>query len=176
MSNQTAFRPLGHAFLPAVISAWFAYLVIDFLTHAVVIASYWRATASYWLPPRELFRMIPLSYALFAIYCVVSTWLMIRLYGNRPPLFIGLRFGATAGMLLGGYAALGSYCIFRMPASALIVWPLSVTVASAGAGAAAAWVLTGDHPWRRFGFVFGAAVLLFVLGVVAQNLLPLGPG
>lgn len=171
MNSQATFRSLGRAFLPAVTSAWCTYLVIDFLTHAVFLASYWRATESYRLPPRELFRMIPLAYALFAIYCAISTWLLIRLYGNQPKLAIGLRFGATAGILLGANSALGSYCVFRMPASALIVWPLSVTVASAGAGAVAAWVLVADHPWRRVGFVFGAAVLLFVLGVVTQNLI-----
>jgi hypothetical protein len=119
--------------------------------------------------------MIPLSYALFAVYCIVSTWLLVRLYGDHPTLAIGLRLGTTAGILLGANAALGSYCVFRMPASALFVWPLSVTVASAGAGTVAAWILAAAHPWRRVGLVFGAAVLLVVLGVVAQNVLPLGP-
>ena len=115
--------------------------------------------------------MIPLAYTLFAIYCAALTWLLIRLYGNQPTLAAGLRFGAIAGLFLGASSTLGAYCVFRMPASALIVWPVSATVQFASAGAVAAWVLIAEHPWRRVGLVFGAASLLLVLGVAIQNLI-----
>jgi hypothetical protein len=67
-------RPASRAFIPAATGAWCAYLVLDFLANAVFLAPYWRATESYWLPPRELFRMIPLGYTVFAIYCVAASW------------------------------------------------------------------------------------------------------
>ena len=118
MNDHANPRPAGHTLLPAATGAWCIYLLIDFLTHAVLLAPYWRATESYWLPPRELFRMIPLAYTLFAIYCAALTWLLIRLYGNQPTLAAGLRFGAIAGLFLGASSTLGAYCVARMPSSA----------------------------------------------------------
>lgn len=165
-------EPVAHTFLPAAIGAWCTYIVIDFLIHAVLLARYWRATESYWLPPRELFRMIPLGYLSFGIYCAVATWLLMRLYGNQPNISSGLRFGASAGLFFGVVSALGNYSVFRMPSSALIVWPASLTVESAGAGAAAAWVMAAHRPWRRLGLLFAIGALLLVLGVVVQNVIP----
>jgi hypothetical protein len=170
MRDLNVSRPVEHTFFPAATGAWCTYVVIDFLTHAVFLAAYWRATETYWLPPLELLRMIPLSYALFAIHCAVLTWLLRRLYDKRLNLATGLRFGMLAGMFFGISSALGNYCVFRMPASALVVWPLSAAADWAGAGAAAAWVLVGKRPWRRVGLVFLAALVLFIVGVVIQNL------
>jgi hypothetical protein len=162
-------RPRG---LPAAtVAAWCGYVVIDFLTHAIFLASWWRATESYWLPPVELFRRIPFGYASFAIYCAVLSWLLVRLYGERLDLPKGLRFGAIAGLVSGVGSVLGTYSAFPMPASALLVWPASITLDSAVAGAVAAWILTGEHRWRRVGLVIAAALLLLVVAVLIQNLL-----
>jgi hypothetical protein len=171
MNDRDITRPLLHELLPAATSAWLVYLVLDFLIHAVFLAPYWRATESYWLPPRELFRMIPFAYISFAVYCAGSTWLLVRLYGNHPKVTAGLRFGAGTGCFLGAVSALGNYSVLRIPVSALIVWPVSGAIESTGALAAAAWILTAERPWRRVGWVFGASVLLFAVGVVIQNLL-----
>ncbi len=157
-------------FLSAVIAAWCAYLVLDFLTHSVLLAAWWRATKIYWLPPQELFRSIPFGYASFAIYCAALTWLLLRLYGKHPTLIAGLRFGAGAGLVYGAGSVLATYSVFHMPTSALLVWPASVTVGSTVAGVVAAWVLVADHPWRRVGLVVGTAIILFIMAVVMQNL------
>lgn len=71
---------------------------------------------------------------------------------------------------MGTSSALGSYSLFRMPPSALIVWPASAIVEWAIAGAVAAWVLVAQRPWRRVALVFLTTVVLFVIGVVIQNL------
>ena len=113
-----------------------------------------------------------LGHLSFAIYCAASTWLLIRLYGSHPKVTTGLRFGASAGLFLGVASAMGNYSVFRMPISALIVWPASLTVESAGAGAAAAWVIAANRPWRRLALAFAIAALLLVLGVVIQTLIP----
>ena len=170
MNDQDRSQSQGRAFWPAVLAAWLAYLVLDFLMHAVFLAPWWRATEQYWLPPRELLRLIPLSYVSFAIYCAALTWLLKKLYGGRLTLAAGLRFGAAAGLVSGVGTALGTYCVFRMPALALLVWPASMTVLSTAAGAVAAWVLISERPWRRAGLVFAVALVLFILGVVIQNL------
>ena len=170
MEDHNISRPRGHTFLPAATGAWCTYLVIDFLTHAVFLAPYWRATATYWLPPLELLRMIPLAYALFGVHCLMLTWLLRRLYNGRLNLAMGLQFGTLIGLFFGVSLALGSYCVFRMPTSALVVWPASVTADWACAGGVAAWVLVAQRPWRRVGLVFVAALILFIAGVVIQNL------
>ena len=156
--------------LPAVVAGWFTYLVIDFLMHAVILAQWWRSTASYWLPPRELFIRIPFGYASFAIYCVVLAWLLIRIYGEGLNLLIGLRFGAIAGFVSGLSSILGIYSAFRMPPSALVVWPLSILLDSTIVGGVMAWVLIAVRPWRRVGMVVLAAVVLFIIGVIIQNI------
>jgi hypothetical protein len=170
IKEQEMRGPSGATFLPAAIAAWCVFLVLDFLTHAIFLASWWRSTEKYWLPPRELFRLIPLGYTSFAIYCAALTWLLRRLYNERLDFATGLRFGAVAGLVSGTGSVLGTYSAFRMPISALLVWPASLTLDSTVAGAIAAWVLVAERPWRRVGLVFGVAVALFILGVVIQNL------
>jgi hypothetical protein len=165
MSRET--RP---ALLPAAVAAWFGYLALDFLTHAVLLASWWRATEAYWLPPAELLRLVPLGYASFAIYCAALTWLLVRLYGARPGVGTGLRFGALAGVVFGLTTVLGGYSASRLPSSYFLVALPSITIESAAAGGLAAWVLATDRRWRRVALVFGLALLLFAVGVVAQNL------
>jgi len=155
---------------PAAVAAWWSYVVLDFLTHAVVLASWWRSTQTYWLPPQELFNRIPIGYASFAVYCAALTWLLARMYGERAGVRIGLRFGAIAGLVFGLMSALGTYSLFRVPLPFFLVVPASTTVESAAAGAAAGWVLQA-RPGRRLALVFGAGLLLIVVGVVAQNLL-----
>lgn len=170
MDDQDGSRPARRSFLAAATGAWCTYLVLDFMAHAVFLASYWRATQTYWLPPLQLFRRIPLAYAVFAVQCAVLTWLLRRLYPERLSVATGLRFGSLAGLFFGTSSALGSYSLFRMPPSALIVWPASTTVEWAIAGTVAAWVLVAQRPWRRVALVFLTAVVLFVIGVVIQNL------
>ena len=161
--------------LPAVVAGWLAYLVLDFLGHAVLRAPWWRATESYWLPPQELFRRIPFAYASFAIYCAALGWWLGRLQDEPPSLAKGLRFGAIAGLVFGFASVLGTYSALRMPASSLLVWPGSVLLDSTAAGGAIAWVLAAPRRWPRVGIVAGAAVALFIIGVVVQNLFLAAP-
>jgi hypothetical protein len=155
----------------AAIGAWFSYVVLDFLTHAVVLAGWWRATEAFWLPPADLARRIPVAYGVFALYCASLTVLLDALHGKQATVFTGLRIGALVGVLFGMTSALGMYCVVRVPVSFMLVGPVSTTVASGGGGAAAAWVRSGDRKWRRVGVLFGAGVALLVVGVVAQNVL-----
>lgn len=171
MNEQQAHRQLRNKLLPAALAAWVGYVVLDFLLHGVLLASWWRSTAPYWLPPSELLRLIPLSYTAFAIYCGVLTWLLARLCDARLNVVTGLGFGTAAGVVSGVVSGLAAYSLFRMPRLALVVWPVSLTLESALAGAVAAWTLVAGRPWRRTGLVVGVAVILLILGVVVQNLL-----
>jgi hypothetical protein len=164
-------EPLRAKLLPAALAAWIGYLVLDFLMHGVFLAAWWRTAEPFLLPPRDLLRMIPLGYASFGIYCGALTWALARLYGERLDMASGLRFGAVAGIVYGIASALAEYSIFRMPRMALLIWPASTVVESTIAGALAVWTLRAGRPWRRVGLVLGAAVVLFVIGAVVQNLL-----
>jgi hypothetical protein len=137
----------------------------------VFLAAWWRSTESYWLPSGELFRRIPFGYASFAIYVAVLVWILVRLQGERPDVVRAGCFGILAGLVVGSFWVLATYSVFSMPASALIVWPVSITLESVGATTVAAWVLKAARPWRRAGVVVGAGVLLFIAGVVIQNVL-----
>ena len=156
--------------VPAALAAWLGYLVLDFLMHGVFLAAWWRAAEPYLLPPRDMARLIPLGYASFAIYCGALTWLVARLYREHVSVNAGLRFGAVAGVVFGLASTLGTYSALRMPPTALLVWPASVVAESASAGALAAWVLVAERPWRRVGLVLCAVIVLFIAGVVIQNL------
>lgn len=159
------------AIAAAATGAWWSYVVLDFLTHGVVLAGWWRATGVFWLPPADLARRIPVAYGVFAIYCVSLTVLLDAVGGRQPPVSRGLRLGVLVGLVFGLTSALGMYCLVRVPLSFLLVGPPGATVASGGAGAAAAWVLCGARRWRRVGVLFAAGLALLVVGVVAQNVL-----
>ena len=159
------------ALAAAAIGAWWSYVVLDFLTHAVLLAGWWRATEVFWLPPAELARRIPVAYGVFAIYCASLTVLLAALRSQQPLVSTGLWFGALVGLVFSLTGALGMYCLVRVPLSFMLVGPLGTTVASGGAGAAAAWVLSGGRRWRRVGVLFAAGLALLVVGVVAQNVL-----
>jgi hypothetical protein len=150
-------------------AAWLIYLALDFLTHAVFLASWWRATETYWLPPIEMFRRIPLGYASFALYCAGLTWLLVRFYGDQLPVSRGVQVGFIGGLIFGLTTTVGGYSILRLPASLLLVAPATTAIESAAAGGAAAWVLRGARRWRRVGLIFGVTVLCFVVGVVIQS-------
>ena len=159
------------AVVAAALGASWSYIVLDFLLHAVVLAPWWRATQAFWLPPLELAKRIPFAYGAFVIYCASLTVLLTAVRGEQPPVLTGLRFGAFVGIVFGVTSALAGYSVVQMPTSFLLVGPASTAIASAGAGAAAAWILSGHRRWRRVGVLFAAGLAFFVVGVVAQNAL-----
>lgn len=171
MKETDKHRIACHRIIAAAVSAWFMFLAVDFMLHAVIFAKWWRTTESYWLTPIELFRMIPYGYASFAIYCLVLTWLFVRVYGAKLTFGAACRFGGFIGLALGFSIILGNYAVFRVPVSALLVWPASYGIESTVACVAARWVLIAERPWRRAGLAFGVAVLLLIVSVVFQNLL-----
>ena len=123
-------------------ASW-SYIVLDFLLHAVVLAPWWRATQAFWLPPLELAKRIPFAYGAFVIYCASLTVLLTVVRGEQPLVLTGLRFGAFVGIVFGVTSALGAYSVVEMPISFLLVGPGTTAIGSAGAGAAAAWILSG---------------------------------
>lgn len=162
-------EPSKRFLVAASTAAWLIYLAADFMLHAVLLAAWWRATEAYWLSPLQLFQLIPLAYASFAIYCIVLSWLLIRLFGPRPSVRQGMLFGAVAGLLYGATAILGNFSVISLPVLALVVWPVSTMIESLLAGGASAWVFNASHPWRRVAVILGIALLLLMVGILLQN-------
>lgn len=171
MDANEGTRASGGRIAAGALAAWAVFLAFDFLLHAVIFAGWWQATQRYWLPPEDLFRLIPYAYVSFAVYCAALIWLYERLYGDRRTFGAACRFGASAGLVFGISAVLANYSVFRLPASALLVWPASFLIESTAACAAAGSVLGSRRPWRRVVLVFAAAVLLLIVGIVLQNIL-----
>ena len=157
--------------IAAALAAWVMFLAVDFLLHAVIFSSWWKATEHYWLSPSELFRLIPYAYASFAIYCVALTWLFVRIFRDKRTLGIASRFGAFAGLIFGVSISLANYSVFLVPSSTLLVWTVSYSIESTVACTTSQWVLDTERPWRRVGLVFGVAILILIVSVVFQNLL-----
>jgi hypothetical protein len=155
----------------AFAAALWSYVVLDFAMHAVVLAFWWRATGSFWLPPAELAMRIPFAYSAFGIHCFVLCLILLRMPGDVTRVSRGLGLGALLGVAWGLASGLGVYSIVRAPASFLAVGPASTAASSAVAGAAAAWVLGGARTWRRVGLVVAAGFGLLVVGVLLQNVL-----
>jgi hypothetical protein len=157
--------------VPAFVAALWSYVVLDFVIHAVVLAFWWRATESFWLPPLELAKRIPFAYTAFAVHCLVLCLILWRVPGEISRVSRGLILGALLGLAWGIASALGVYSIVRAPLSFLLVGPASTTICSATAGTAAAWVQGGARRWRRVGLLVAVGFVVFVLGIVLQNVL-----
>ena len=167
--DKRGLHPSRTKILNAILAAWLVYLALDFLTHAVFLAAWWRATESYWLPPGILFTRIPFAYLSFGIYAAVLTSLMIKLIGPRLTILQGLWFGFLTGSIFGGISILSMYSVFPMPIGAFAVWPVSAAVDSAAAGAAAVYLLGASASWRRLIHIFVFTLVLLVVGVILQN-------
>lgn len=165
----SAVREARWRYLAATFASWFAYLVADFLSHAVILEVWWRTTERYWLPPEELFRFIPFGYLSFAIYCASLTWLLVRIHDSDAGILGGLKVGIVVGLVYGTAFAFAVYSILSIPVSALVVFPFSVILGSSGAGAASGSVLVSRRPWRRLGVIVGLGVAMLIIGVVVQN-------
>jgi hypothetical protein len=162
---------VSDSFLPALLSAWLCFLVLDFFIHTILLASWWHSTESYWLPRPILFRRIPFGYLSFVIYCGMLVWLQIRILGPGPKIPPSLRVASVVGIAFGCSFALGAYSVLRLPVSALFVWPLSFLFESLGAAVASSVVIRAIHPWRKLMVIVALFLVLFVLVIVLQNVL-----
>lgn len=158
-------------FVAALIGSFLAMVAVDFLFHAVLLSQWWRATATFWRPPNQLFAYIPYAYASFVLYAAGLNWLLIRLKGNRPSLRAATLVGAAAGAIVGAAGVLATYSAVPLPLSALLVFPLSFVAVLAAGCTASTLVLTAARPWRRVALLAAASLAVFALGVILQNVL-----
>jgi len=164
-------RPESRHIVAAILTAFLAILVVDFLTHAVVLSKWWRTTAAFWRPPIDLAHLIPVAYASFLLYAAGLTWVLIAFKGNQPRMSGAISLSAAVGTFIGITGVLATYSVLPIPASALLIFPITFTIDLVCAGAVISNVLAAKQPWRRFAFFAMMFLLLFICGVVIQNLL-----
>ena len=157
------------AIMASTLAALWTYMVLDFAMNAVVLASWWRDWATFSLSPVEMARRIPVGYCSFAIYCVGLCVLLATEQWGHVGVYTGIRVGTVLGVAFGVTFALGVYSVARIPASFLVLGPLSTAICSAGAGGAGGWVLSGVRRWRRVFLVVIGGLVVFILAVVVQN-------
>jgi hypothetical protein len=106
------------------------------------------------------------------LYAAGVTWLLIRIRGPRPNPPAALGFGAAVGAFIGVTGTLAIYSAVRLPASALLVFPVSQTAVFAAGSVSAALVLRALRPWRRVALLAGACVIVCSVAVILQNRMP----
>lgn len=156
----------------AIAAAWILSLGIDLLLHAGLLARLYVEPSPFLLDPHAAFRRIPLGYLALLILTVALDWLFRRLgvRGAGP----GLRYGATAGVVVWTAFAAGLYSISTIGLPLLAGWWLgqSLELGFAGAvlGAAA-----GGVPSRRIWAWVAMVVFACVVVTVALQTAGLAP-
>ncbi|MBN1886021.1 MAG: hypothetical protein JW876_10935 [Candidatus Krumholzibacteriota bacterium] len=116
-----------------VLLAWVAFLAVDVLFHAGLLARIYAGGQPALLDAETAFRRIPLGYLAFLLLTGLLFWLMRRaaVFGSRA----GARFGLAVGAGLGAVQALALYSILRLGAGLLLGWGLAEATELAAAGA-----------------------------------------
>ena len=151
----------------AALFAWLAVIVFDFALHAGVLAGLYEEPQPFLLSPESAFRLIPLGYASFALFCLLLAWVMSRtgVRGNWP----GLGFGLLFGVLAWGSWCLALASISTAPHGLLLAWFLGQGLEAGVAGFVAGAVLAGARLRPLAGWLVGWLVLCAIAGVVLQN-------
>ena len=145
--------------------AWLAYIGLDFLLNAGILARIidWQQPGL--LSPMQMFQRIPLGYLSFLLATILMVWLMLRMNvrGLRPGLLFGTRFGLFAAAI--GFSGLLSIVSIRP--QTLLVWSLEAVPSCALVGA-----VVGDGLVReRVRKLVGAVIVFFLVCVIVAAIL-----
>ena len=151
--------------------AWLAFLVLDFLAHAVFLNSFWAQDHQALKAKEELFRLIPFGYLSFLILTFMFGWVYVRLFKTTGSVKKGLVFGAFAGGLFALSNFFGWYSFLELPPLFLFLVSFVYFVEIMGVGFVFGYLL---HPtsikkriWIMIGIIFGG----LIFGIILQNLL-----
>lgn len=146
--------------------AWVAFLAVDFLFHAGIIARFYLRGDPALLGADAAFRRIPIGYLAFLLLTLLFLWLARRcaVFGWRA----GARFGLGLGALLGLAQSLGLFSILRLGAPLLIGWAAAQAVEGAAAGAVIGAGNAGA-PLRRIALAVAALLVAAIVLTVAMQ-------
>ena len=121
-SEARARASLGR-FLLAILVAWFAASVLDFLINAVLLGTDFKTTAGYWRPPAELQELVPLGRLAFLV-TVIAYGLVVRYLLRSVNLVAGLALGGCLALSAFAGVTLGMYSVVTWPPRMLLAWGL----------------------------------------------------
>lgn len=148
--------------------AWLAFLAVDLLFHAGLLAERYEHGGPGLLSLEQAFARIPLGYLSFLIQVAVLLWLAVRL--EVQGVVRGLGLGVVVGLILGVDRLLGLASITTLDPALLGWWATAQTAEMAVVGAVVGCGL--ERP--RVGGIVVAVVMLVLLSiavtVVLQNI------
>jgi hypothetical protein len=140
----------------------------DFLLRAGVPAGLYQLPHPFLLSPEDAFRLIPLGYLSFLVFCIALAWVMMRagVRGALP----GVRFGLVFGVLVWASWSLALASISTAPRELLIGWFLGQGVETGIAGLTIGAAYAGGRLKPMILKLTAWLLLCAVLGVALQNL------
>ncbi len=150
--------------------AWLVFLVLDFLTHAVLLNSFWAQHYQALKSQDELFRLIPFGYLSFLILTFMFGWLYARLFKSDGDVKKGLVFGAIGGGLFALSNFFGWYSFLDLPILFLILASLGYFVEISGVGLVFGYLLHPSFIKKRVWIIVSVIVFGLFLGIVLQNI------
>jgi len=101
----------------AIVAAFIARSILDFILHGLLLRSTYEATASLWRPMDQM--NMPLMYFVTLVFTVCFVLIYSLLVGRKSPVS-GIQFGALFGLATGISMGFGSYSY--MPISLGLAW------------------------------------------------------
>lgn len=122
----------------ASIAIFFAWAIMDFLIHGVLLAATYEATAEMWRPMEEM--KMPLMY-LVTLVTAVAFAMIYELLISPKSVAAGIQFGLLLGIAMGIGMGFGTYSVQAIPLSLAMTWFLGTIVETAVAGAIAGAII-----------------------------------
>ena len=122
----------------AIVAIFFAWAVLDFLIHGLLLGATYEATAELWRPMEEM--KMPLMY----LVTLVSAAAFVMIYGwliSPKSVVTGVQFGLLFGLAMGIGMGFGTYSVQDIPANLAWTWFLGTVVKAAVAGAIAGAII-----------------------------------
>ncbi len=116
----------------AVVAAFIAWSILDFILHGLLLRSTYEATANLWRPMDQM--NMPLMY--FVTFVFTASFVLIySLLVERKSLVSGIRFGALFGLATGISMGFGSYSYMPIPLALAWSWFLGSWIKAVVGGA-----------------------------------------
>ena len=98
--------------LLAILAVFFAFAVMDFVIHGLILSSIYEATAELWRPMEEM--NMPLTYLVTFVFsaCMVGIYALLV---SPKSLMAGVTLGVLLGIASGVSMGFGSYCYMPIP-------------------------------------------------------------
>ncbi|MHA2109052.1 MAG: hypothetical protein ACW99R_15215 [Candidatus Hodarchaeales archaeon] len=149
-----------------ILISWMAFIGIDFLWHAGILAGLYTQSNPALLEAWELFVRIPFGYLSFLVFVTLIYWL--SLYMDISDWKNGMLFGIKFGVILGLATTLGQYSILTVDPVMMIGWGLGQTTQFMIIGGIIGTANSGISLKRLFSFVVILVIILVLLTIFLQ--------